>query len=99
MTRNATLWLEEADAGRVATVRTDFTDFLRSGGSVSLDEWSAMTPLGRRIATEAGATLDAERRAGLLLDLAAAIREARVGHVVAGAAEDGLRECAAGGAS
>lgn len=95
--RTACLWMESAPEEQQALVRDDFVEFLRAGGTVTIDDWAAMTPLGRRLASEAGRMLDAERRAALLLDLASAIREARVAASVSAAAAAGAAECAAGG--
>lgn len=99
MTGHPLLWLENAPAERVEAVRADVADFLRAGGRLSLEDWSRMTPLGRRIAAEAGDEVEAARIERLLASVAGALREARVARIVREGAEAGMAECAAGGVS
>lgn len=98
MTRHPVLWLEKARSPEEeAVVRSDYADFLRAGGRPSLEDWDRMTPLGRRLAVEAGEEVASSRVEALLVAVAAALREARVARVVREAAEAGVAECAAGG--
>lgn len=96
MSGHPALWLEDAPLDRAATVRADLRDFLLAGGTITLAEWGAMTPLGRRLATEAGRDVAAERVDGLLAALTVALRETRLRRTIIDAADAGAAECAAG---